>query len=244
MNLQKLINRNLHKAIKTNIWEVETLRLTYYKESIGYKLQLDYLPNKSNRNVIKHITKTYLDIEGKPLNEKYQAKFDRIEQMLEPYNDVKIKSTVNNALFKLAWEYLNNCTYFAKPYRNSDGKIISFGNEFQNQIYIGCLKEGIFIENGCFSLTYNSFYHDPTLTMLTDTFENAIILLYNEVLKRCGEDYIDDYFYVEDIENLEDCMTKLDNGNYTFEANSINSYWEVDKVLDKLKKYEEEIPSI
>lgn len=33
-----------------------------------------------------------------------------------------IENTIKKAKLELAWDYLNNCTYFAKPYYNEDGK--------------------------------------------------------------------------------------------------------------------------
>ena len=135
-----------------------------------------------------------------------------------------------------AWSYLNTCTYFAKPYYNDEG-IFTFNNEFQEVLFIAYELGKIRLECGSWSLKHKCWYVDYDLTTYADTFEKAVIKLYEKVYKICGEDYIDDYFHVSELDNFKSCLIPLSNGNYTFDSSKINSYWEVDRIMDKIKSF-------
>ena len=139
--------------------------------------------------------------------------------------------------FAKAWEYLNTCTYFTRPYHNSDGKVIAFSNELQQSLVIDVNKNSVYLECGSFSLDANCWQVDYNLQTKAKTFEKAIIKLYDKIYEVCGEDYIDDYFYNEDTKNTKDCFVKKDNGNYSFVSGSVTSYWDEEKLFEKIKSF-------
>lgn len=122
----------------------------------------------------------------------------------------------NKHKFEIAWKYLNSCTYFAKPYYNSDGSFITFNNEFQESLNIDVDKNFVYIECGSWNLDFNFWNHSHKLNTKGTSFEKAIVKLYRKIYKICGDDYIDDYFKIDD---------------------KAQCHWEVDKVLERISKY-------
>lgn len=129
--------------------------------------------------------------------------------------------------FAKAWEYLNTCTYFTRPYYNSEGKVITFSNEFQQSLVIDVNKNSVYLECGSFSLDANCWQVDYNLHTKAKTFEKAIIKLYHKIYEVCGEDYTDDYFYVKGIKSLKD-------GHYQFFN---NPNWDEEKLFEKIKSF-------
>ena len=52
-----------------------------------------------------------------------------------------------------------------------------------------------------------------------------------------AEDYIDDYFHVSELDSFKSCLIPLPNGHYTFDSSKINSYWDVDRLVDRIKSF-------
>jgi hypothetical protein len=134
----------------------------------------------------------------------------------------------------LKWNYLNSCTYFAKPYYLNE---VVFENEFQESLFIWVNDNGqVTIECGTFSLKHNTWSVDYDLIITAPTFEECIEKLYLKVYKLCGEDYIMDYLICDDVD-INKVFTKLENGNYSFNSDKFNSYWIEYALMSKIESF-------
>ncbi len=97
----------------------------------------------------------------------------------------------------------------------------------------------MYLECGSWSLKSKTWFHDYSLNVKEKTFEKAIVELYYKIHKLCGEDFTDDYYHINNLDDIKDCFVKQENGNYLFLSDKSRSYWESDKLFEKIRSFEE-----
>lgn len=138
-----------------------------------------------------------------------------------------------------SWNIVNNHTYFARPYYNSDGSLITFGVDFHKACDISPVEHNgkvVWIaEMGSFSLKdKHCYYYNPNLDIIKPTYEELIIAIAELLVEKFGIDLLDKYYYIDEEEPL-----MIKDGKYFVSNPNSKSGWKVEELLNKIREYEE-----
>ena len=136
-----------------------------------------------------------------------------------------------------SWNIVNNHTYFCKPHFNSDGSLVTFGVDFHKACDISPVEhndEIVWIaEMGSFCLEDNLYYYNPRLDIIKPTYEDLIIAIAELLVDKFGLDLIDGYYFYDEQEPL-----MIKDGKYFVSNPKSKSGWKVDKLMAKIRGYE------
>ena len=136
-----------------------------------------------------------------------------------------------------SWGIVNNHTYFARPYYNSDGSLITFGVDFYKACDISPVEHNGKIywdcEMGSWALDGIGYYHDYNFDMMKSTYEELIITIAELLVEKFGMDLLDDYYYIDEQEPL-----MIKDGKYFVSNPKSKSGWKVEELMEKIKSYE------
>ena len=151
-----------------------------------------------------------------------------------------------------AQHFLREHTYFTKIFKCKSGRLL-FSNEFEDHLtwdyvkinpvtdsidddkYLNT-KTVIWFEYGHWSIDHNSWYGCYYNNFSANTFEEGIITIANNIHKKYGEDFIMDYFIIDEDLKFE---THPKNKKLKMITNvNKHSHWKEEELLSRLRYYE------